>query len=289
MENIGCILMLLFFPIAIIITIIKIHDNSKRIKRNKVRQNEWMEQKRIKVSADYSWSDSASEISYRLIADDIAENVIIFDGVNCERVTKIPYSEIIGFEIRTDDQVSGGVGRAIVGGVLAGGVGAIVGASTGSKRKIASFKGVIYRNDMSNPNYAFDLIKSETDPSNVSYIQAREFAENVNSVIKVILSKNEMKKDQLHERRLMEETYKNHLINTKQLEGTLSRREMSIPVLPLPMESSMIKIVEDENMNHKTTKENSGVKFCYKCGKRINSGAKFCYSCGSKVASFDNA
>ena len=49
----------------------------------------------------------------------------------------------------TDSKVTGGIGRAVVGGVLAGDVGAFVGAMT-APEKIVSYKIVIYKNNPAN-------------------------------------------------------------------------------------------------------------------------------------------
>jgi hypothetical protein len=66
------------------------------------------------------------------------------------------YSEIVNFELLEDGEsiVSGGLGRALVGGVLLGGVGSIVGGVTGKKESksiCTNLKIKITVNDMANP------------------------------------------------------------------------------------------------------------------------------------------
>jgi len=75
------------------------------------------------------------------------------------------FSDILECQILRDDEVvaKSGVGRAIVGGLIAGGVGAIVGAATrGSKNKIKSLSVRVVFSDISNPMIIFKLIKEST-------------------------------------------------------------------------------------------------------------------------------
>ena len=76
------------------------------------------------------------------------------------------YDEIISCELVTKEnstvKTSGGISRAIVGGVLAGGVGAVVGANTASKSVssetvITGLK--LYFNDVSNPSRTLELTR----------------------------------------------------------------------------------------------------------------------------------
>jgi len=67
-----------------------------------------------------------------------------------------PYSSIVAFELLEDGEskVSGGLGRALVGGALFGGVGAVVGGVTGTKTTRGICKNLRIKvtvNNMSNP------------------------------------------------------------------------------------------------------------------------------------------
>lgn len=98
--------------------------------------------------------------------------------------------EVSGVEIIEDSEVIGGVGRAIVGGVLAGGVGAVVGAVT-AKKHIMSYKVIIYTTDVKNPQIALTLINSKMPTNSAIYKQASEFANKVNASIRAVIANQE--------------------------------------------------------------------------------------------------
>ncbi len=147
-------------------------------------QNRMLNEMRVKKSNEYDW-DGPNRF-YRFIVDDAAKNVFIATE-NQSFVTCIPYSEILGFDVMTDDAVTGSVGAAVAGGVIAGGAGAILGSSLEKERKIYSYKAVIYRGKISDPRYEFVFIDSETDSTNSVYRSAVQFTNNLNAVIKAII------------------------------------------------------------------------------------------------------
>lgn len=129
-----------------------------------------------------SWANSTA---YRYIVDDKNSFVHILskDGTG----EAIPFREIIGCEIMTDSEVTGGIGRAIVGGVLAGEAGAVVGAVT-AKKHIMSYKVVIYRSNIQTPTNEIVLIKEKKSTKDADYTNAVSFANKVNASIKAIIS-----------------------------------------------------------------------------------------------------
>ena len=158
----------------------KLHDSS--VQQNFIRLND------IRTSADFSCTitNGAFENRTRFIVDDIHEMIYILETGG--RSTAMPYSEVNGCEIIVDSQVTGGVKRAVVGGILAGDTGAIVGATT-AKQFIMSYKIVIYRNNISSPSTSFVLINQKTALTNQNYKNAVSFAERVNATIKAIMNK----------------------------------------------------------------------------------------------------
>lgn len=83
-----------------------------------------------------------------------------------EKTLFYSYSDIVSFELQADGKVitsstSGGLGSAVVGGILFGGVGAIVGSNTGKKRTNSTIYNTytinITLNSMQNPNITFDV------------------------------------------------------------------------------------------------------------------------------------
>ena len=139
----------------------------------------------------------------RVLVDEIGGQIYISNSDTKELnepFVIIPFSAIIGSETlidgKTETKVSGGLGRAVVGGVLAGGAGAIVVAATGksvSQDKITSFKTQIYLDDISDPLFVFNLINSTiaVEKNSAEYRKAMEFSNRLNAIIRVIVNRNE--------------------------------------------------------------------------------------------------
>lgn len=106
------------------------------------------------------------------------------------------YSDILDFELLEDGETlttKNGVGRAIVGGVLFGGVGAIVGGVTGknkNKNMCNSLKLKITLNDLEEPNIYVDYLTSPTKKDGWVYKTVAESAQNAVSVLSIILEEN---------------------------------------------------------------------------------------------------
>lgn len=104
------------------------------------------------------------------------------------------YEEIIDYELIEDgNSISkGGVGRAIVGGVLFGGVGAIVGGSTGHKNKqtCSRLQVKITLNNISCPVVYIDLITTETKKDGILYKTVFPQAQEILSLLNVICQEN---------------------------------------------------------------------------------------------------
>ena len=112
-----------------------------------------------------------------------------------DKVAIYNYSEILGCDVLEDGQSisKGGLGRAVAGGLLFGGVGAIVGGVTGSKKTkqiINSMKVKITVNDISNPTQYISLIESETKSTSFMYSTAKNNAEQIVSLINIIINDN---------------------------------------------------------------------------------------------------
>lgn len=123
-----------------------------------------------------------------LIVDDENKNIHLFYMNNPEIV--IPYSKIMGCEVYQNGTIIGGVKRAIVGGAIAGGAGAIVGAlTTGKKEYSIGLK--ISQNDLQNPEIILPMIDPATDGEAAKdaklYQEAVNFANEVVATMNVIM------------------------------------------------------------------------------------------------------
>lgn len=101
------------------------------------------------------------------------------------------FDDIVDFELLEDGEsiVKGGLGRAIVGGALLGGVGAVVGGVTGRKKSKSicnSMSIKIVLNDMKNPNAYIKLIESPAKKDGFVYRTMFNAAQECLSVLELM-------------------------------------------------------------------------------------------------------
>lgn len=109
----------------------------------------------------------------------------------------IKYESIIECKIIENSNVvnSGGIGRAIVGGLIAGDSGAIVGANTRKSKNIVSSLSIrIVTKEIDEPLYTLELLDYQIDTNKQLYANfyklAMEFANNVYATIQAIIKDN---------------------------------------------------------------------------------------------------
>ncbi len=172
--------------IIIVISAISQAENNKYDREvQSTAQKNYIEENNITKTADYEYENFIRDKFVRFIADDKNKTIYISD--TSKDFNEYSYSDIVGCEIITDNQVTGGITRAVVGGLIAGGAGAIVGATT-AKNHIMSYKLIFYFNNVENPKREIILINTKTSTKNNEYINAVKFAENVSATIKAILN-----------------------------------------------------------------------------------------------------
>lgn len=188
---------LLFIGIIVILLILHKSVDEPQILAKKAQKEEetqnYISDNGIHVGVEYCFESSYYKnniswdlgIAFRYIVDDKNKFVHILDKDGIGQA--IPFCEIIGCEIVTDSQVTGGIGRAIVGGVLAGEAGAVVGAVT-AKKHIMSYKIVFYRSNIQMPTNEIVLINEKTSTKSEDYASAVAFANKVNASVKAIIS-----------------------------------------------------------------------------------------------------
>lgn len=101
------------------------------------------------------------------------------------------FSDIVDFELLENGEsvAKGGLGRAVVGGVLFGGAGAVVGGVTANRKNKAvcnSMRIKIVLNDINSPNAYIDLIKTATKKDSSKYKQRTEAAQECLSVLQLM-------------------------------------------------------------------------------------------------------
>ncbi len=105
------------------------------------------------------------------------------------------YDDVVDFELLEDGGsiVKGGLGRAVAGGILFGGVGALVGGATGKrtgKPTCTSLKIKITLNDMASPTEYIYLITSETKKNSIIYRTYANQAQEILSLFQVMCDSN---------------------------------------------------------------------------------------------------
>ncbi len=188
---IAGVFVIILIIVAIVVAYYDVEKNSKKRDEFQKIKEESINDKGIVKSVEYEWSDSLGGKYYGFIADDVNKNVYISNKLDIDSMECIPYKKILGFETTSDFHKEGGVGRAITGGVLAGGAGAVVGAQT-AKEKTQSYKAIIYLDDVSKPKYEMEFLGflREATYKSPDYVKAVEFTSNVNAVIKAIVANN---------------------------------------------------------------------------------------------------
>lgn len=172
--------------IIFVVAISTMNENAETHEKAQKEQVNYIKNSNINVTIKYEYSNILKDTFFNYVVDEINKKIIIFEKNN--NIINIPFNEIIGCEIITDSQVTGGIGRAVVGGLIGGDVGAVVGATT-AKKHIMSYQIVIYRENIVSPQVVISLIKRKTSTKDNDYLQAVSFASNINASIKAIISK----------------------------------------------------------------------------------------------------
>ena len=141
---------------------------------------------------------------YFLIDDENQQVLFINAKKGTIRSKLIKYNEIIGVDISENGNsvfnksTSSAVGRALVGGVLLGGVGAVIGGVTGKskeKKTIDSYKLTIQLIDINNLTYEIEFVGAELELDELGKIifsDIKEYVGKINSALLTIIKANEL-------------------------------------------------------------------------------------------------
>lgn len=190
------------FTIAVVITVAIVvscfvdkPEIEKQKKSQLDKENEYINNSDIISSVEYTYQNSnyRNNISYnngvffKYVVDDKNRNIHV---IGKDVVAHSPFNKIIGCEVLSDSKTVGSVKRAAIGALIAGEVGAIVGAVS-AKSHIMSYKIVIYRDNIQSPTIDLPLITQKTSTKDNDFVSAEEFAQKILASIKVIVHKNE--------------------------------------------------------------------------------------------------
>lgn len=185
LSEVGWILAAVITFVLMPLGVVQSNDTQNLRVRQQVEQQDFISKNNIRCSAEYTYQDKLNSKKIRFIVDKANQKLYISETSNSFKA--YAFKDILGCEIVTDSQVTGGIKRAIVGGVLAGDAGAVVGAVT-AKPHIMSYKLVLYLRDISAPKAEIELITQKTKTKDSDYTNAVAFAENVVATVKAILA-----------------------------------------------------------------------------------------------------
>mgnify|MGYP003290049080 CR=1 FL=1 len=185
LSEVGWILAALITFVLTPIGVVQTNDTQNLRVRQQVEQQDFLSRNNIRRSAEYTYQDKLNSKKIRFIVDKSKQKIHISETSG--KFKEYAFKDILGCEIVADSQVTGGIKRAIVGGVLAGDAGAVVGAVT-AKPHIMSYKLVLYLRNISAPKVEIELITQKTKTKDTDYTNAVAFAENVVATVKAILA-----------------------------------------------------------------------------------------------------
>lgn len=127
----------------------------------------------------------------------VEQQLVLYKDINMYQrdvsYNKIPFNSIIDCEILEDNAtiMKGGVGRAVVGSMIAGETGAIVGAVTRKSSNIVNSLSVrIVVNDIQNPCYLIPIIDYSIERGTPAYKERFNLAQEIYSTIIAIIHNN---------------------------------------------------------------------------------------------------
>lgn len=103
------------------------------------------------------------------------------------------YNDLIGYEVIEGDQTiqtKGGLGSSLVGGILAGGVGAVIGANVGKKKSAGKVKDIKIRvalNDINNNQIILSFLSTETKVGGFVHKSIMDDVQKIQSLLDYIL------------------------------------------------------------------------------------------------------
>jgi len=199
MEDNVCVGPIIIGVIVLVIIIIIAWQSAKKEAENKNSLQDQLKQNKLKIDKTY---DIISVGVNKQVLFDLESNKIAILDAAANSIDYVEFNKIIDCEIMEDNTtiMKGGIGRAIVGGVLAGGVGAIVGAGTrGSSDVVKNLAIRIITNDISNSMVMITLIKSDTKRDSAFYKNCMASAQGIYSTIVSILNSSKTSKQTLSE------------------------------------------------------------------------------------------
>lgn len=178
--------------IIIILAIAHYFDEKKRSGEIQVQKNSKIKlSKQVNNIKEFNPTKKVGNYFY---IDENKKQWVIPDGVFSEKIKKAHiynYSDIVNFELIEDGNsiAKGGLGRAVVGGALFGGVGAVVGGITGKKKlkkTCSKLQIKITLNNLDKPAEYINLIMTEFKKDSFVYQTAYKSAQEIMALLEIM-------------------------------------------------------------------------------------------------------
>lgn len=184
MELLIMLIIPVIVVIACIVGLVNIKKNNSQSNENKLS----MEQ----ISATKVITNEFTQCTVKI--DENNKKIAICNVKPTSKVETIEFAKICECEIIEDSNtiLKGGIGRALVGGLIAGSTGAIIGANTRNSKNVVNDLHIrILTKDINNSFFIIPVIQSETKKDSFIYKYSIDFANNVYSTIIAIIKSNE--------------------------------------------------------------------------------------------------
>lgn len=181
-------------------------NNNTKVKENnhtttktlpaKTQIKEYYTSNKLNPQIEYSvGGPSGQNCAYSYCVDEENKKIILIKDASCNGkvdIQTVSFEDLIGFDSAPNYVKSSPVKRAIVGGALAGDVGAVVGATTKSN-KIISYELNFHTKIISNPCITMNIYHHEIDPgcNQLTLNQLKSFVQKVENSMRAILHTNE--------------------------------------------------------------------------------------------------
>lgn len=146
----------------------------------------------------YNKFKPTKEVKNRIQIDEKNKLFVLLNGKTEENPDVFRFDELVDYEFIEDGEIitRGGVGSAVVGGMLFGGVGAIVGANTGKKKGKTKINDMHIRISLNNEwisQKKIVFINAETSKNGMIYNLSKSSAEQTISLLDIIIKQAETK------------------------------------------------------------------------------------------------
>ena len=185
-------LIILCIIVAVIIFIAGSSYDNKRVSENTDNISKKLSASKFITEKEINHGSAITRDLYSVKVD-VTNKRIAFCNIYNNQIKIYNFQDIIDCRVVQDGSavIKGGLGRAIVGDILAGTTGAVIGAMTGkSKNVINKLQVQVFLQDVLNPIYTLDLITDETKKDSTSYKDATQFADELYATIISIINTN---------------------------------------------------------------------------------------------------